>query len=276
MKTLLPAAVFLACLMLYLPTLNPAFRADDSPETAATAVILGIQHPPAYPLQTLVGRLASRLPLGSEAWRLNLLAACLGALACALLSLLAFDIGSRWLVRQGEGAQASSWGGALAGLVAGLGLGGAATFWSQSLAAKGGIYTLQMSLLAATLLLLQRWSASVEDAPGLDGPGALRFRSLRGAVLLLGLGLANHWETQALVLMVALFWMGLVLAGRPRQRRWSAWFPPLGTLACLGLLGPALYLYLPLRARLHPPLNWGDPSNWQQFCWVVLRQEYLD
>jgi tetratricopeptide (TPR) repeat protein len=276
MKVLLPAAVFLACLTLYLPTLNPAFRADDSPETVATSVILGIQHPPAYPLQTLVGRLASRLPLGSAAWRLNLLAACLGALACALVAVLACDLGGRWLRRQGEEPGVSGWGGCLAGLVAGLGLGGASTFWSQSLAAKGGIYTLQMALVAATLLLLERWAAAVEDAPGLDLGGSLRLPALRGAVLLLGLGLANHWETQALVLGVSLVWMALVLAGRPRRGPWAAWAPPLLVLAALALAGPALYLYLPLRARLHPPLNWGDPSDWQQFSWVVLRQEYLD
>ena len=34
---LLPALAFLACLAAYLPTLNPAFRADDSPETIAAA-----------------------------------------------------------------------------------------------------------------------------------------------------------------------------------------------------------------------------------------------
>jgi tetratricopeptide (TPR) repeat protein len=276
LKTLLPAAVFLACMAIYLPTLNPAFRADDSPETAATSVILGIQHPPAYPLQTLVGRLASRFPLGSEAWRLNLLAAGLGALACAMLCLLAFELGCRWLRLKGEREGSCAWGGCLAGLVAGLGLGGASTFWSQSLAAKGGIYTLQMSLLAATLLLLQRWAASVEDASATDALTALRQPSLRGAVLLLGLGLANHWETQALVIMVCTFWMGMVLAGLSRRGPLSAWVGPLSALAGLGLAGPALYLYLPLRARLYPPLNWGDPSDWQQFCWVVLRQEYLD
>jgi tetratricopeptide (TPR) repeat protein len=276
LKTLMSAALFLAGLTLYLPTLNPAFRADDSPETAATSVILGIQHPPAYPLQTLVGRLASRVPLGSEAWRLNLLAACLGALACAILGLLAFELGRRWLARQGQAPGASDWGGCLAGLVAGLGLGAASTYWSQSLAAKGGIYTLQMCLLAATLLLLQRWSAAVEGAPDMDGPAILRQRSLQGAVLLLGLGLANHWETQALVLMVSSFWMALVLAGRPLRLRWSAWALPVVALLGLGLAGPALYLYLPLRARLYPPLNWGAPRDWQQFCWVVLRQEYLD
>ena len=275
-KALLAAAVFLACLCLYLPTLNPAFRADDSPETIATSVVLGIQHPPAYPLQTLVGRLSSRMPLGSEAWRLNLMAACLGALACALLGLLAYDIGCRWMRGQGEGPVARAWGGGLAGLTAGLGLGCGSTFWSQSLAAKGGIYTLQMALVAATFLLLHQWASAVEDAPGQDSVDALRLPQLRGAALLLGLGLANHWETQALVLMVSLFWIVLVLAGWPRREPLAAWARPLAALAGLALAGPLLYLYLPLRARLHPPLNWGDPSDWKQFCWVVLRQEYLD
>ena len=70
-RVLIPALVFLLCLAAYLPTLNPAFRADDSPETIAACVTLGIQHPPAYPLHTLVGRAFSFVPVGAAAFRLN-------------------------------------------------------------------------------------------------------------------------------------------------------------------------------------------------------------
>jgi tetratricopeptide (TPR) repeat protein len=272
---LIPAAVFLACWALYLPTLNPAFRADDSPETMAAAVTLGIQHPPAYPLHTLLGRLASFLPLGAPCWRLNLMAAFFGALACALLAALGQRLGRRYGRERGlEPAQAAQ-AGALTGVVAGLAWGASGTFWSQSLAAKGGIYTLHQALVTGSLLLLVRWAESLEERPVAGWAEALSRAPLQGAALLAALGLANHWETQALILPSAGLFMGLALWPVRRAPRRGLGLP----LARLGLLvvaGLAVYLILPLRARLSPFLNWGDPRDWKQFCWVLMRQEYLD
>src|SRR2546422_654600 len=79
--------VFLAGLGLYVGTLSPVFQGDDSPETTAACVTLGIQHPPGYPLQTLAGRVASLCPLGNPGWRVNLAAAAWGAMALGVLFL---------------------------------------------------------------------------------------------------------------------------------------------------------------------------------------------
>ena len=171
----LSAAVFLACLALYLPTLNPAFRADDSPETAATAVILGIQHPPAYPLQTLVGRLASRLPLGSEAWRLNLMAAVLGALACALLSLLAFELGGRWLLSKGEERPAAAaWGGCLGRPDREFGAGRGLHLLVPIPGRQGRhLHPADGPALRPPSFCCSNGPRPMEDAPGLDAPRRL-------------------------------------------------------------------------------------------------------
>src|SRR5207253_9931120 len=40
------------------------------------------------------------------------------------------------------------------------------------------------------------------------------------------------------------------------------------------VLGLLPYLYLPLRAAQHPPLNWGDPETLQGFLTVVTRRGY--
>lgn len=277
-SALLAGAVFLACLCAYLPTLNPAFRADDSPETMATAVTLGIQHPPAYPLQTLVGRLASLLPLGAPAWRLNLLAAVLGALACALAAALAHGLALEGLRERGESAALASAAALLAGAVAGVVLGYSGTFWSQALAAKGGIYTLHMALLAGALLALVAWSRAALSRPAASQSALLGLPSARAAVLLLGLGLANHWETQALMLPAAALLLLAGLWGRPRLdgRGAPAFWRAVAALLLLLATALAVYLYLPLRARLDPFLDWGDPRDWAQFRWVFMRQEYLD
>jgi tetratricopeptide (TPR) repeat protein len=39
-------------------------------------------------------------------------------------------------------------------------------------------------------------------------------------------------------------------------------------------VGLAPYLYLPLRARAHPALDWGDPQTMDRFLDVVLRREF--
>ena len=40
------------------------------------------------------------------------------------------------------------------------------------------------------------------------------------------------------------------------------------------VLGALSFLYLPIRAMQQPPLNWGNPSDWAQFWWVVRGQQY--
>lgn len=275
LKVGVPAAVFLACLGVYLHTLNPAFRADDSPETTAAAYTLGIQHPPGYPLHTLLARSFMLDPLGAPAWRGNLFAAFCGALACALLAFLAASLARQWLRSQGEpdGTQ-RAWLGAAVGTAAGLLLGLGTTFWPQSLAAKGGIYTLHLAFMAGSLALLWAWGRDADARPQDDVAALLRLPTARLLVLVLALGMGNHWETQALVLPAVALFVGLTLW--PRRKALGAWRASALPLAGLGVLGVAVYAYLPLRARLDPVLNWGDPKDWGQFWWVFLRQEYLD
>src|SRR5271157_4576646 len=68
--------ILLVCLIalsqLYLYTMFPAFKNDDSPETITSAYTLGICHPPGYPLFTMAGKVFSLLPVGSPAFRVNL------------------------------------------------------------------------------------------------------------------------------------------------------------------------------------------------------------
>lgn len=279
LKLWVPAAVFLLCLGVYLRGLNPAFRADDSPETIAAAYTLGIQHPPGYPLHTLAAHVFMRWPLGAPAWRGNLFAAFCGALAAALLSALVAALAQAWLQAQGEAdASRRGWLSAASGALAGLLMGLGATYESQALAAKGGIYTLHMVCILAAWCSLWRWMQAAEAHPQAGIPALLRLPSARLLALLLALGLGNHWETQALVLPAIALSVGLTLWPRRALSRAGLgdWVRSALPLLGLGVLGISVYLYLPLRARLDPVLNWGDPRDWQQFWWVLLRQEYLD
>ena len=78
--------LILAVFGVYLSTLYPSVPGGDSGELIVAADQLGVAHPPGYPLFTLLGKIASWLPVGSVAWRVNLLTALLAAAAAGVLA----------------------------------------------------------------------------------------------------------------------------------------------------------------------------------------------
>lgn len=158
----LGALVFGGALALYVRTLAPGLLYSDGGEFQALAVTLGLAHPTGYPVYLLLGKLFTLLPLGSYAYRVNLLSAAAAALTLALLYLLARRLGCR----------------PLAALAGPLGLGLAGLFWWHAVMAE--IYTVTTALLAALLLLVLQWRHT----------GARR--ALFAAGLLGGLSLGVH------------------------------------------------------------------------------------
>jgi hypothetical protein len=237
-RPLIPFLIFIMACGFLLAGLNPSFYADDSPETITAAATLGVPHPPGYPLLTLLGRLASLLPLGGIPFRVNLLSAFLAALVCSLLYLflkkslkvstfIAAPVSLLWVV-----------GGSL---------------YPAALSAKGEVYELN-----ALFLLGLFWTLR-------EGRWAL-------GVFLTGIFFTHHWMT-LLVFLPGLFWMAYL--GREEQGieplqqerslfRGAAWFG----------MGASLWLALPLLSNRTPLLNWGTPWNFQNFLFVFLRREY--
>ncbi len=162
------AGLFLSVFFLYLKTCCSSPYPDDSPETAAVCALLGVGHPPGYPLHVLLGHLFSCF---------------LGALGACLAAGLAFFLASP----PGVGAWDSpsfpaAWAGALlAGGLLALG----PVYWGEALLAKGSVYLLDADFTLALLC--------VARAGG--GAGAARL-----FWLLMGLALANHYMTQVLLL----------------------------------------------------------------------------
>ena len=187
MKRVLLAALFLAAFGLYARTLYPAFALDDSPWTIAAAVNLGVQHAPGYPVLTLLGKIATALPVGSPSFRVNLFSAALGAGGGALTAAIAAVL-------------FSGTGGLAAAAVAGALLAVSRVWWECALSAKGGLYLLNYLAIAGASLALVR-------------------KGSRGACLaafLCGLGLAGHW-------MTVVWWLPVVaVAGAPWDRRRAA------------------------------------------------------
>src|SRR6266508_3081315 len=84
--------VFLVALLLYSWTLAPTVTLTDSGELIIVARGLGIAHPPGVPLWIILAHLASLVPFGNIAVRINFSSALFAALACAMLTLTMADL----------------------------------------------------------------------------------------------------------------------------------------------------------------------------------------
>ena len=143
MKRELPwaAAVFLAALGMYWLTLAPGLIGlVDTPKLQFVGAILGVPHPPGYPLYIVLSHGFSHLPFGSLAYRINLMSAVFGAVTVALVFLCGR--------RAGAGRFASA--------VGSFGLACGPLFWSTAVGAE--VYTIHTALLAAILLSLLSWA----------------------------------------------------------------------------------------------------------------------
>ncbi len=83
-ELLCAGAVFLVALFLYSWTLAPAVTSTDSGELIVVADGLGVAHPPGFPLWVILAHLASLVPFGNVAVRINFASAFFAALASAM------------------------------------------------------------------------------------------------------------------------------------------------------------------------------------------------
>lgn len=231
--------------LLYLWSLAPALPPGyDSAELIAACAAGGIAHPPGYPLYTLLGWGLCSLHLWDPAYTMNLFSALCGAGSCALVAATS--------VLGGLGIVASLAGASLYGL--------ALTPWRMAVGAE--VFAFHLFLVALFNLVAFLWY--LEPAKRRGYGLALAF--------LLGLALSHH---QTIILLLP--GLGLLFYLERFKGLGLSWWQ---AGAFLGGLLP--YLWLPLRARVlegRPlgegwAMNWGNPSDWEGFYWVISRSGY--
>jgi hypothetical protein len=240
---IVPALLAGVVLVVYLSTMAPGITWEhagrDGGDFITAAWVLGVPHPTGYPTYTMLAWLFTWLPLGSVAWRVNLLSGIAGVGAVVLIYL----IGRRLAAGHTRGA--ASVGAATGALL----LAFAPLFWGHALIAE--VYTLHLFFIGLVLWLMLRWR---------DGEGALPL-----AALAFGVGMGNHITLTFLGPVVLL----LLWDGR-QQLTWRG-----VSLSAVALAaGMLAYLYLPWRASTDPIINWGAPDSWAGFKWVVTGQGY--
>ena len=257
--------LFLCCFAVYLRTLGPAFLSDDSAETIVAGFGLGIQHPPGYPVNSLINRLVGLIPLGGPAFRIDFSSSFLAALGVLLLAvnlrlILKNFISPGAAVRSAKG---DPWLIAPVCLCAAFLLAFSKTYWEKAEGAKGGLYLLETIFFLALLFCLIR--DEIQSPAG----ASPRWKYL--AFFLFGIGLAHYWEIQ--VLLIPPFLVFLFLRGPGLKKigdRMKTFAISLGLLAT----GLSPLLYLPLRSRLHPVLNLGAPDSYSLFKMALAREYY--
>ncbi|MEK7874018.1 MAG: DUF2723 domain-containing protein, partial [Chloroflexota bacterium] len=236
-RGILFGAVFLSSLVVYLSGLSPTVQWGDPAELATGAYTLGIVHPTGYPLYLLLGKLFTFLPFGDIAYRLNMMSAVAAAAASGVLALAVVEMTRRPVLA----------------FVAGLSFAFTPVFWHHAMAAEK--YSLHGLFVALILWLVLVWRRT----------GQARYFVLLSMVV--GLSLAHHRMTVLLApgLVFAFFALGPWRSLRPRHYV---------AAAALFLIGPLLYLYIPIRDAANPALNIArfvgvDVQTPQGFLWYI-------
>ncbi len=230
---LLAAGLGLLALAVYTLTLTPSlsYLSPDGSELATVPYILGLAHPPGYPLYTWLGFLFSHLiPIRDVAWRMNLFSAVGAAFGVALAYLIGRLLlpparHSRGLLLQRAFA--------LAGAAA---LAFSPTLWSQAIIAE--VYAPNLAAVTLTLLLLLLWAR--RPSPALYAAFALAY----------GLSLGTHLSNLGFAPAFALF-TALILW--QKSAPWRQWAMTVLAGGVAFSLGAAQFAWIPLRAASLPP-----------------------
>jgi len=260
----------------------------DSGELIVAARFVGVAHPPGFPLYVMLAHLASLVPIGNVAVRINFVSAFFAALACTVLALVVSELivtasyvgelqrKSRRATRKRrkvshsianpvDGDSISSWALAIVPPVcAGLLLAFSRTLWSYATITE--VYTLNAFLIVTIFFLMLRWRRRILE----DARSASRIANSRGpkvaivdydfclyaAAIVFGLALGVHHVTVALILpaLAVLVYETQGLGFFASKRLFYAAVVSLAALV-------VVYSYLPLAAANNPILNWGDPRS---------------
>jgi hypothetical protein len=207
----------------------------DGGDLAAAAAAGGVPHPGGYPLYLIIARGFQLLPIGSLAFRTNLMSA-----VCTILTVLLLNA---YLLRQLPDHPQKKTIAFLSALAFGI----APFVWGQALVTE--VYALHGLLLMLCLYVLNRDELKEREW-------------LRG--LCFGLAATNH--------LTAIIMSPLLFLGGDEKLLAS---PAVLFKRGLGVLsGLSLYISLAVRAFSDPPINWGDASTLNGFFWLISGRIY--
>ena len=283
-QLLCAGSVFLVALLFYSWTLAPTVTLTDSGELIVVARSLGIAHPPGVPLWIILAHLASLVPFGNVAQRINFSSALFAALACAMLTLVVAELIATlsYLAaakRRKKGPKKTEELGftrltvAAPALGAGLLMAFSRTLWSYATITE--VYALNALLILVIFFLMLRWRRRIVEDRLHTSKRSNTDQIMRhdfflySAALIFGLALGVHHVTVALTLpaiAVIVFRTQGVSFFTSRRLVYAA------LISVVALI--AVYAYLPLAASRSPVINWGHPRSLQEIWWHLTGRQY--
>jgi Protein of unknown function (DUF2723) len=276
------AAVFLVALIVYGWTLAPTVTLTDSGELIVAAYGLGVAHPPGFPLWVMLAHLASLVPVGNVAVRINFSSAVFAALACAMLTLVVAELlvtascfaaarRRKKAARQGSNIESSNAGRLLVfapAVGAGLLMVFSRTLWAYATITE--VYALNAFLVLLVFFLVVRWRRRIiETRTDSSAAGATHDTWIYVAAFVFGLAMGVHHVTVALTLpaiAVVVYRTEGLKFFTSRRLLYAA----LISIAALILV----YSYLPWAASRSPAMNWGNPRSLQEIWWHITGRQY--
>jgi transmembrane protein TMEM260 (protein O-mannosyltransferase) len=278
-ELLCAGAVFVIALLLFSWTLAPTVTLTDSGELIMAAQGLGVAHPPGFPFWVILAHLASLVPLGNVAVRINFSSALFAALACAVLTLVVAElmITAAYLPARKRGAQprkkaADSGIDRLLVFAPAIGAGllmvFSRTLWSYATIAE--VYTLNALLILIVFFLMLRWRRRIM-ADRSDKGEAITVHDiwLYAAAAVFGLALGVHHVTVGLTLPA----LAVIVYRTEGFRFFTSRRLVFAALISIAAM-VAVYAYLPFAASRSPLINWGNPRSLQEIWWHITGRQY--
>ena len=233
-----PLTVAVVAVLVYVRTLMPGIAFGDWGEMATVPHVLGVAHPTGYPTYIVMAWLAELLPIGSVAFRANLLSAVYVTITLATISLISLRLGVRPVI-------------AIAGALA---TGAVGTVWAAATVSE--VNPLHLMFVALIVHRALVWA------------DRRRPSDLAIGGLLIGLALGNH----LLMLFVAPFVVLFVLWAGRRELLARPWLLLVAGVTIL--LGLSVYVYIPLAALRNPPLPYNHPTTLDGVIWLVTGTQF--
>jgi hypothetical protein len=249
--------VFIFSFIVYVITLSRTLTYVDNGELTAVCVTLGIAHPTGYPLFTLLGHLWSLLPLPfSKVILMNLFVATLTAISASILFLTIqlllgnIEFSKKQILSNKKNKEIhiikSKFDlqnyqiNAIAFVIA-LTYAFADTVWQQATSLE--VYSLE--LLLVNLIFYFTIKAYFTKS---------QFKSFLILAFVFGLALTNHLTT--VLLLPAILYL-FFLNSNDKLSFNTEQSKKLLILILFAIVPLSLYLYLPIRSAMLPPVNWG-------------------
>jgi len=271
----IPIIVFFIPFLFYWRTIAPGIFWGDGPEITTASFILGIIHPTGYPLLTLLIKIITSIPIGSIAFRSNLLSCLLSSFSALIFYFLLKEILEKFLPSSSGDKNEKEIPFSLTASIISAGgtllFSSSSTIWFHSITTEVYIFHIffLILLLKIGLNVIGKYKETLNNKESLRGIK----KNLMLYSMILGLSFTNHLLTLASLLsLFVLLWLSFNIYRKVLNIKQYFYF----FIKCflIFLIGLSIYVILPIRAKANPSLNWGDPENLKNMVWVISGGEF--